>query len=275
MQLSLPLNGFWVSFSLRFVLSYSFVQFQDLGQNINHSHFIQILVIVVKWVRRYKPKLVRHMAKSLTWWWEWKNSFDQGFSLVSSMLIVLWALCLSEHMLYQCRSDFPPVFIFPLLWPVLDPDPAPQTLWTLSCLWRSLSRQAIFYSISPVSKVWIMCLCCPHNCLVSLKYDRVTKCLEGRFTNFIDLDFKPLMCFKECINQRDWHQQAFHWVQKKREPLKIARLCCNKLMECDLLALPPSTDNIRNITNTAMVFHIHPFDWTKTKGKCSILDYES
>lgn len=188
------------------------------------------------------------------------------------MLIILWALCLSEHV-YQCRSDFPPVFIFPLLCPVLDPDPAPQTLWTLSCLRRSLSRQAIFYSVSPVSKVWIMCLCCPHNCLVSLKYDRVTKCVEGRFTNFIDLDFKPLMYFKECINQRDWHQQAFHWVQKKMEPLKIARLCCNKLMEWDLLALPFSIDNIRNITNTAMIFHIHYFDWTKTKGKCSILDW--
>lgn len=39
MQLSLPLNGIRVSFSLLcFVLSYSFVQFQDLGQNILTSY---------------------------------------------------------------------------------------------------------------------------------------------------------------------------------------------------------------------------------------------
>lgn len=62
------------------------------------------------------------------------------------------------------------------------------------------------------------------------EYNRVTKCLEWRFTAFIDLDFKPLVCFEECINQRDWHQRAFHWVQKTREPLKIARLCCNELL---------------------------------------------
>lgn len=33
-----------------------------------------------------------------------------------------------------------------------------------------------------------------------------------------------LVCFEECINRRDWHQRAFHWVPKKRAPLKIARL---------------------------------------------------
>ena len=41
---------------------------------------------------------------------------------------------------------------------------------------------------------------------------------------------KPLVCFEECVNQIDWHQPAFHWVQNMREPLKIAQLFCNELL---------------------------------------------
>lgn len=53
----------------------------------------------------------------------------------------------------------------------------------------------------------------------------LSKCLEWCFMTFIDLDFKLVLCFFEkSINQRDWHQHAFHWVLKKRGPLKIARL---------------------------------------------------
>ncbi len=73
------------------------------------------------------------------------------------------------------------------------------------------------------SKVWIMCLCCPLKCVISSGFNRVTKCLEWHFTTFIDLDLKPLVCFEECINQSEWHQQAFHLVQRKRAPLKSAR----------------------------------------------------
>lgn len=148
------------------------------------------------------------------------------------MLIVLWATCLSEHICInagptslQCLSSLCSVCAWS--WS------APQTLWTLCCFWRSLSSQAIpLISDKGLDHV----SCCPHSCLISSEYNRVTKCLEWRFTTFIDLDFKPLVgffCFfspDECINQRDWHQRAFHWVQKKREPLKIARLCCNELL---------------------------------------------
>lgn len=63
--------------------------------------------------------------------------------------------------------------------------------------------------------------------------------LSKCFMTFIDLDFKLVLCFffEKSINQRDWHQHAFHWVLKKRGPLKIARLfnffffnVCNKLL---------------------------------------------
>lgn len=66
----------------------------------------------------------------------------------------------------------------------------------------------------------------------------LSKCLEWCFMTFIDLDFKLVLFFEKSINRRDWHQHAFHWVLKKRGPLKIARLfkkifffnVCNKLL---------------------------------------------
>lgn len=156
-----------------------------------------------------------------------KNCFNQGFSLVSSMLIVLGAPCLSEHICTNAGPTFSPVSVFPLL--------CPQCAWSRSSPSDSLNIMLlkeklirlihlVFHLTSLSQRFGIMCLCCPHNCLISSEYNRVTKCLEWRFTTFIDLDFKPVVCFEECINQRDWHQQAFHWVHKKREPLKIARL---------------------------------------------------
>lgn len=100
---------------------------------------------------------------------------------------------------------------------------------TLCCLWRILSRQAILnFFFTSLSQRFGLCVSVVHTTtsfffFFSSEYNRVTKCLEWCFTTFIDLDFKPLVCFEEYINQRNWHQQAFHWVQKKRAPLKIAR----------------------------------------------------
>lgn len=79
-----------------------FVQDQDLGQNIYHSHVIKTLIIV-------------------------ESDIGKAFwpSVLSSMLIVPRAPCLSEHV-YQLNADFPPVFAFPALILI----PAPQTHWS-------------------------------------------------------------------------------------------------------------------------------------------------
>lgn len=127
--------------------------------------------------------------------------------------------------MYQCRADFSSVFVFPLLSPALDPDPAPSDSLNIMLLMEELIKPShlVFYLTSPGQRFGL-CVSVVHTTASFFsEYNRVTKCLEWRFTTFIDLDFKPLVCFEECINQRNWHQQAFHWVQKKRAPLKIAR----------------------------------------------------
>lgn len=88
------------------------------------------------------------------------------------------------------------------------------------------------------------------------------------------------MFFEKSINQRDWHQHAFHWVLKKRGPLKIARLFKKKFFlmcvtSCFNGVRPTGTHSLRQIISvispSLLVFHIGPFDWTETKEKCSIL----
>lgn len=49
---------------LEWVLLSSVSLCADRGQNTNHSRLIEMLAIAAEWVWRYKPKLVRHMAKS-------------------------------------------------------------------------------------------------------------------------------------------------------------------------------------------------------------------
>lgn len=225
-QLSLPLNGIRVSVSLFcFVLSYSSVQFQDLGRNINHSHLILVWFgysIALRLVQNCKPKLVRHMAKSLKYDNEnGKCCIWPRFLCVSSMLFVLGALCLSKHI---CINAGPTSL--PLLCPVLHPVPPSTGSSIIMLLMEELIKPSrLVFHLTTLSQRLGSC--------VSVVYTTVwflSKCLEHFFISFIDLDFKPLLCFEECINQRDWHQQAFHWVLKKREPLKIARLFCNKLL---------------------------------------------
>lgn len=145
----------------------------------------------MKQAQRYKPKFVRHTAKCLKYDYEnGKNGFDQGFFLVSSMLIVLGAPCLIiSTSPYQCRAWLSSAVCLPPALSCAWSPSCPQTPWTLRCLWRSLSGQDILYSVSQL-KAQIMCLCCPHNCLISSEYNRVTNCLEWHFTTFIDLDFK-------------------------------------------------------------------------------------
>lgn len=137
------------------------------------------------------------------------------------MLFVLGALCLSKHICIHAGSTF-----LPLLCPVLRPVPPSTGSRNIMLLMEKLIKSSrLVFHLTTQSKAWIMCLCCLHNCLISFQ-------VFGTFffISFIDLDFKPLLCFEECINQRDWHQQAFHWMLKKREPLKTARLFCNKLL---------------------------------------------
>lgn len=80
-----------------------------------------------------------------------------------------------------------------------------------------------------------MCLCCPQNCLISSKHDRVTKYLEGGFTTFIDLDFKPLMfCFvffnpqKRASIKEIGTSKLSPGCRRRGEPLKSAHLGRNK-----------------------------------------------
>lgn len=185
----------------------------------------------MKWAWKHKPKLARLVAKSLTYDNENGKQFWPRVPPVSRMLIVLGAPCLSEHIctkagptFLRCLSCLCSVLRLILLLPL--------RLYGLYAAYGEAyqGKPSCIPSHQSQSKVWITCLCCPHNCLISSEYNSVTKRLEWCFTTFIDLDFKPLVCFEECINQSDWHQQAFHWVQKKREPLKIARLGCNELL---------------------------------------------
>lgn len=168
-QLSLPLNGIWVSVSLFcLVLSYSFVQFQDLGQNITHSYLILIWFgysIAVRLVQNYKPKLVRWLNLwSMIMRME-NVVFDQG-SFVSPACFLS-----SEHFALASTSVSVQGRLLSLcsvLCFVLSPQA--QALVLLCCLWRSLSSQAVSYSSHhSQSKAWIMCLCCPHNCVISFQ----------------------------------------------------------------------------------------------------------
>lgn len=92
-----------------------------------------------------------------------------------------------------------------LLSSVCLPSALPST-WLRPCLSESMNimllmeklikpSYLVIHLTTLESKGWIVGLRCLHNCLISAEYNRVTKCLEWRFTTFIDLDFKPLVCF--------------------------------------------------------------------------------
>lgn len=151
------------------------------------------------------------MAKSLKY--EWKTSLDRGSSLVSSMLFAPAAPCLSEHIcidagptFLQCLSSLRSVLCVALTLPL--------RIYEHYAAYGEAYQAELSCNPShhSESKVWIVCLRCLHNCLISAEYNRVTKCLEWRFTTFIDLTSNLWCVFEGCINQRDWHQQAFHWV---------------------------------------------------------------
>lgn len=141
------------------------------------------------------------------------------------MLTVLGAPCLSEHICTSAGQTFLQCLSF--LCSVLLLILRPQTLWNIMLLMENLIKTShLVFFLTSLSQRFGLCVSVVHTTASFFffsEYNRVTKCLEWRFTTFIDLDFKPLVCFEECINQRNWHQQAFHWVQKKRAPLKIAR----------------------------------------------------
>lgn len=152
---------------------------------------------------------------------------------------VLSTACLlsSEHLALVSTSVSKQGRLFSAL--VVPPPPplscawsCPQTLWTLRCcLWRSLSRQAVLYSLSALEAKGLV------SCVVHTTASFLQNLIElptvwnDVLQLFIDLGLQTFgVFFEECINQRDWHQRAFHWVPKKTEPLKIARLCCNELL---------------------------------------------
>lgn len=152
------------------------------------------------------------------------ESFDQGFPLVSSMLIVLGAPCLSEHICINAGPTFSPVFVFPLCCPVLGPDPAHRL--NIMLLMEKLIKPSHLVSHLTTLRLKLgSCVSVVHTTASFLQniielptvWNDVLLLLLTWTSNF--------WCFfEERINQRDWHQRAFHWVPKKREPLKIARL---------------------------------------------------
>lgn len=185
-QLSLPLNGIWVSVSLFcFVLSYSSLQFQDLGQNMNHSHLMLIWFgrsIAFKFLQKFKPKLVRHMAKSLKYDNENGKCWPR-FLCVSSMLFVLGALCLSKHICIHAGPTF-----LPLLCPVLRPVPPSTGSRNIMLLMEKLIKPSrLVFHLTTQLKAWIMCLCCLHNCLISFQ-------VFGTFFLFLLLTWTSNLC---------------------------------------------------------------------------------
>lgn len=99
--------------------------------------------------KKYKPKLVRHMAEFL------KYDSESGKPVLTEAPLYSPAcLSSSKHLALastsvtmQGRLFLLSLFFLPSVL-LLDPD---QTLSTSRCLWRSLSSQVISYSISPVS----------------------------------------------------------------------------------------------------------------------------
>lgn len=164
-------------------------------------------------------------------------------------------------------------FLLSFLCSVLRFIPPPRLInWILCCSRRSLSRQAV---PSSQSEAGIMCLCCPLSCLIFLPsvWNAVLFLLLTQTSNLFAV-------FWKCIKQRGWHQQAFHWLLKKRELWKLHAFFFFLFFFCnELLYLSATywhsltqTDNISNITNTATASQIDPFDWSETKEKCSILN---
>lgn len=145
----------WVLFFfslLCFALSYSSVQCRDLGQSASRSHLTRvILVIAARWVRKVWTKVSQACG------WMEKRLWPGAPSLSSSPACLSSSehLALASTSVNQCRASFSPVFC-PFLCSVLRawsraPPPPRKTPWTQCCLRRSLSSQAILYSVSPVS----------------------------------------------------------------------------------------------------------------------------
>lgn len=107
-----------------------------------------------------------------------------------------------------------------------------------------------------------MCLCCPQNCLISSKHDRVTKYLEGGFTTFIDLDFKQLMVFFVVfflILKREHESKGLApasfplGAEEEANLLNLRTLVVTSKWSATEQPSLPSPDNIRGIRSTATV----------------------
>lgn len=138
---------------------------------------------------------------------------------VSSVTLPSWA-CLSPVVLVQT--------------------PAPQLLA------ERLSRKLLLLLVFPMLLTQLP---------FSLECDRITNCLEGCFTAFIEMGFKLLL--SECINWRRWHQRAFHRVEKTN--IRILHAFVVTSQWC--MTYWHSTDSSSPIVGTAVVGHIHPCDW--------------
>lgn len=108
------------------------------------------------------------------------------------MLIVLEAPCLSEHIcnnadFFSCLCFSSPLSCCLILIRLFQHHAAYGEAYQAKSS-RTPSHQS-------QSKVWIMCLCCPHNCLISPEYNRVTKCLELLFYYFYWLGLQTFGVF--------------------------------------------------------------------------------
>lgn len=104
------------------------------------------------------------------------------------------------------------------------------------------------------SKVWIVCVRCLHNCLISAEYNRVTKCLEWRFTTFIDLDFKPLVCFWRVHKSKRLAPTSFPLGALRRENLlKLHAFVVTSWFNGVRLAGTPSLRQIISVISRALL----------------------
>lgn len=191
MQLSLPHYGIWV----RFALLFFFLLRAVLGQNANHSCLTEVLAIEVERVWRYTinqsqsgiwlslPSMTARMEKPVLT----KGSVLSPACPLSSEHDALASTCVPMQDWLSSSVYLSSALSCTWFWSCPS-----DSLEPLSCSQRSISRQAISLFHLTSLNVWIVCPSCLHNCLISSEYDKY-KCLEGCFTNFIELDFKPFV----------------------------------------------------------------------------------
>lgn len=153
---------------------------------------------------------------------------DQGFLLVSSMLIlVLGAPCLSKHICINAGpAFFSSVCLSPRAVPCLIPI-LPADSLNITLLMEKLIKPSHLVShLATLSLKLGSCVSVVHTTASFLRsIIELPTVWNGVLLLLLTWTSNFWCFFEERINQRDWHQRAFHWVpKKKREPLKIARL---------------------------------------------------